>query len=273
MSTPFIKMHGLGNDFVVLDARTDAIDLTVAQRRALCDRHRGVGCDQLIVLEAADDADVTMRIHNPDGGEAEACGNASRCIALLFPGPVVIATAGGPVYADRDADGDGEGDGVSVDMGRPRFDWNVIPLARTMNTDALPLGWGALSSPAAVNVGNPHVVFFVGDADAVPLAKLGPVIERDPVFPQGVNVSVAEPVPGGLRLRVWERGAGLTQACGTAACAAAVAAIRAGHATSPVAVTLPGGPLSIEWAEGGSIRMTGPATRVFDGTIDLDALA
>lgn len=267
MPTPFIKMHGLGNDFVVLDGRARAIELTVAQRRALCDRHRGAGCDQLIVLEPASDADVTMRIHNPDGGEADACGNAARCVALLFPDPVVIATAGGPVRAER------SGDAVRVDMGAPRFDWTEIPLGRAMDTAALPLGWGALSSPAALNVGNPHVVFFVGDADAVPLAELGPVIERDPVFPQGVNVSVAQPVLGGLRLRVWERGAGLTQACGTAACAAAVAAIRAGHAASPVEVALPGGTLSIEWTEGGSIHMTGPATRVFDGTIDLEALA
>ena len=195
-----------------------------------------------------------------------ACGNAARCVALLFDGPVAIATGGGPIHAER------HGDDVRVDMGAPRFDWDAIPLSRPMDTGALPLGWGALSSPAAVNVGNPHIVFFTHGVDAVPLGQIGPVIERDAAFPQGVNVGVAQSVPDGLRLRVWERGAGLTQACGTAACAAAVVAIRSGLARSPVAVALPGGTLSIEWAEGDTIRMTGPATRVFDGTVELEAL-
>lgn len=265
--TPFRKMHGLGNDFVVFDHRAGGVTLSPVQVRAIADRHRGVGCDQLIVLEPSDSADLAMRIFNPDGVEAGACGNAARCIGALIGGPVTIETFGGLIAAEP-VDGS-----VCVDMGHPGFDWDAIPLSRPMNTAALPLGWGSLSSPAAINVGNPHVVFFVPDANAVPLGEIGPVVERDSVFPDRVNVSVAQAVAGGLTLRVWERGAGLTQACGTAACAAAVLAIRAGHATSPVRVELPGGALTIEWAEEETIRMTGPAAHVFDGAIDLDALA
>ena len=265
--TPFKKMHGLGNDFVVFDARDAPVTLTPASRRAVADRHRGIGCDQLIVLQPSTTADLAMRIFNPDGEEAGACGNAARCVGWLMDRPVTIETAGRPIKAWR-SDG-----GVVVDMGEPRFDWSAIPLARSMNTSALPLGWGPLSSPAAVNVGNPHVVFYVDDVDAVALTEWGPVIERDGVFPDGVNVSVAEVASHELRMRVWERGAGSTQACGTAACAAAVLAIRAGRLASPVQVALPGGLLTIAWAEGGAIRMAGPATHVFDGVIDLDRLA
>ena len=267
MPTPFHKMHGLGNDFVVLDGRSTPVALSPEQRGALADRHRGVGCDQLIVLEPSATSDLAMRIFNPDGEAASACGNAARCVGLLIGGIVTIETAGGTVFAEPVPGG------VRVDMGAPRFDWAEIPLARPMNTAALPLGWGPLSSPAAVNVGNPHAVFFVPDVDAVPLAELGPVIERDAAFPDRVNVSLAQVTPDGLTLRVWERGAGLTQACGTAACAAAVLAIRAGHATTPVRVHLPGGELTVDWAEGDTIRMTGPAAHVFDGTINLDALS
>lgn len=267
MPLPFVKMHGLGNDFVILDRRLEPLELTVGQRRALCDRRRGVGCDQLIVLEPAADADLTMRIYNADGGEAQACGNAARCIGDLLGRPATIATAAGTI-ATEPVPG-----GVRVDMGEPRFGWAEIPLAEPMDTAALPRAWGPLSSPAAVNVGNPHVVFFVDDAAAVPLDELGPVIERDKVFPERVNVGLAQTIDHGLTLRVWERGAGLTQACGTAACAAAVLAIRSGRSTSPVKVRLPGGELAIQWAEGSSVLMTGPATHVFSGTIELEALA
>ena len=267
MRVAFRKMHGLGNDFVVLDAREHPLELPRATRRALCERHRGVGCDQLILMERSDRADLALRIFNPDGGEAEACGNATRCVASLFDSPIAIETHGGVLTARRD-----EG-GVVVDMGEPRFDWDQIPLAFAMDTAALPLAWGGLASPMAVNVGNPHVVFFVDDAVAVPLAELGPAIETDGAFPERVNVGVAQISGAGLTLRVWERGAGLTLACGTGACAAAVAAIRTGRATSPVAVTLPGGALTVAWEPGGPIVMTGPATHVFDGTIDLEAFA
>ena len=265
--TPFHKMHGLANDFVLFDFRETPVPLSPDQRRAIADRHRGVGCDQLILLEPSTTADLAMRIFNPDGEPASACGNAARCVGLLAGAAVTIETAGGAIAAEPVAGG------VRVDMGLPRFDWDQVPLSRVMNTAALPMSWGPLSSPGAVNVGNPHAIFFVPDAAAVDLARWGPVIERDGVFPGRVNVSVAQVTDDGLTLRVWERGAGLTQACGTAACAAAVLAIRSGHCASPVRVTLPGGPLTVEWAEGGTIRMTGPAAHVFTGAIDLEALA
>lgn len=267
MHTAFLKMHGLGNDFVVLDGRERPVALSPDQRRALADRHRGIGCDQLIVLDRSDTADVAMRIYNPDGGEAEACGNATRCVATLFDRPVAIETAGGVLSASATERG------VRVEMGAPRFEWQAIPLAYPMDTAALPLAWDELDAPMAVNVGNPHVVFFVEDIDAVPLDRLGPVIATDAVFPDGVNVGVAQVTGAGLSLRVWERGAGLTQACGTGACAAGVAAIRSHRLESPVAVSLPGGTLMIEWSPGGSAVMTGPATRVFEGSVDLETLA
>ncbi|AOL94537.1 diaminopimelate epimerase [Porphyrobacter sp. LM 6] len=270
---PFIKMHGLGNDFVVLDARTSALPtMTQGVARALADRRTGIGCDQLILLEPDDTHAFRMRIFNADGGEVEACGNASRAVALLHGAPVTIATGGGPITLEPTAGG------ARVDMGAPRFEWDAIPLAYPMDTFSMPVGWpmdnGALESPMAVNVGNPHVIFLVDDADAVPLDALGPVIEHDPLFPERVNVNVASLVaPDHLRLRVWERGAGLTRACGTGACATAVAAIRRGLVQSPVRVTLPGGDLDIAWAPGGTIMMSGPAAESFRGTFDWDEYA
>lgn len=269
MRIPFIKMHGLGNDFVVLDGRSEALpDLGRHARAALADRHSGIGCDQLILLQPSDRADLLMRIFNPDGAEASACGNATRAVGLLEGRPLRIETAGGIVTARPD------GGGISVDMGAPRFDWQAIPLAYAMDTSALPVGWDALQAPAAVNVGNPHVVFFVEDADGVPLDRLGPEIEQDNLFPEGVNVNVAQ-VTGShsLKLRVWERGAGLTRACGTGACASAVAALRRRLVASPVIVNLPGGDLTIAWDGGGSVRMTGPATESFRGSFRLEDFA
>jgi len=267
--TRFRKMHGLGNDFVILDSREGAVAMDAARARAIADRRIGVGCDQVILLEPSDIADVRMRIWNADGGEVESCGNATRCVALL--GAKTIETRGGVLSAAAD------GASVTVDMGAPRFGWEEIPLAYAMDTAAMPVGWDNLETPAAVNVGNPHLVFFVEDMEAVDLARLGPRIERDPLFPQGINVNVAEVRVGGmavdgvrlngLDLRVWERGAGLTQACGTGACATAVAAIKYRNMRSPVGVRLPGGTLTIDWAPGGTIRMTGPATHVFDGEL------
>lgn len=259
----FHKMHGLGNDFVVIDARAAPIALDAARARAIADRREGIGCDQIILIEPSRGADARMRIWNADGGEVEACGNASRCVALLLGGVSTIETKGGTLrLAANDAD-------ASVDMGVPRFAWDAIPLAYAMDTARLPIAWEELGDPIAVNIGNPHIVFFVDDADAVDLARLGPLIEQDPLFPQRVNVNVATVVdPRLIRLRVWERGAGLTRACGTGACATAVAAIRAGHVRGPVTVALPGGPLEIDWAPGGSILMSGPATHVFTGEAD-----
>ena len=264
MRAAFTKMHGLGNDFVVLDTRAAPLPpVTAALARALADRRTGIGCDQLIVLEESPTADFRMRIYNSDGGEVEACGNATRAVAVLHGSPAQIETAGGVLAVQP-----GEG-GAAVDMGEPRFEWDAIPLAYAMDTSALPVGWDELEQPAAVNVGNPHAVFFVDDCDAVDLDRLGPQIERDPLFPQRVNVNVATVENRtNIRLRVWERGAGLTRACGTGACATAVAAMRRGLVESEVTVTLPGGPLLISWGEDGRITMTGPATESFRGTFD-----
>ena len=263
MKRRFRKMHGLGNDFVIFDAREAPLEMDAGRARALADRRTGIGCDQLIVLEPSDTADLRMRIWNPDGGEVESCGNASRCVASLLGGDTVIETAGGTLRASA-----GEG-GARVAMGKPRFAWDEIPLAYPMDTDRLPVGWEELEGGAALNVGNPHIVFFVEDARAVPLDRLGPMIETDPLFPERINVNVASIEEGVLRLRVWERGAGLTQACGTGACATAVAAIRRGLVRSPAVVRLPGGVLTIEWAAGQEIVMTGAATSVFEGEIEL----
>jgi diaminopimelate epimerase len=254
----FHKMHGLGNDFVILDARDGDVAMDAARARAIADRRTGVGCDQVILLEPSDVADVRMRIWNADGGEVEACGNATRCVVQLEGGSASIETKAGILTGGADG----------VDMGAPRFAWNEIPLAYAMDTAAMPVGWEDLQEGAAVNVGNPHIIFFVRDADAVDLARLGPLIEQDPLFPERVNVNVASfEGDNVIRLRVWERGAGLTLACGTGACATAVAAIRQRLVSSPVEVRLPGGALTIDWPAGGTIRMSGPATHVFTGEL------
>ncbi len=259
-------MHGLGNDFVVIDARVDAVAITLARAKAIADRRTGIGCDQLIVLEPSATADAKMRTFNIDGSEVEICGNATRAVALLLGKAATLETIGGPISVSPH---DG---GATVDMGEPRFDWDAIPLAYAMGTDAMPVGWEDLETPAAVNVGNPHVIFFVDDAAEVDLARLGPMIETDPLFPERTNVNVATITgPSSISLRVWERGTGLTRACGTGACATAVAAIRGKRVTSPVIVSLPGGDLTIAWAPGETIQMTGPATHVFTGETDWEA--
>ncbi|MEY4269007.1 MAG: hypothetical protein RLZZ58_223 [Pseudomonadota bacterium] len=263
MGDRFIKMHGLGNDFVVIDARTAPVAMTPARAHAIADRHQGIGCDQLILLEPSTAADVRMCIFNADGGEVEACGNATRCVATLLARPATIETLGGLLATSPD------GDGAAVALDAPEFDWEHIPLAMPMDTRDMPVAWDMLERPMAVNVGNPHVIFFVDNCDAVALDQIGPQIENDALFPERVNVNVATIVDTGhIRLRVWERGVGLTRACGTGACATAVAAIRSGRAASPVRVSLPGGDLTIAWAEGEAIHMTGPATRVFEGETD-----
>ena len=207
-----------------------------------------------------------MRIWNADGGEVEACGNATRCVATLLGERSTIETAGGLLEARSN------GASARIDMGAPRFGWDEIPLAWPMDTREMPVGWDGLERPFAVNVGNPHVVFFVEDAGAIDLARLGPQIETDPLFPERINVNVATVESRErLRLRTWERGAGLTRACGTGACAAAVAAIAKGLTDERVTVALPGGELVIEWSPGGSIAMTGGATLVFTGEADWSA--
>lgn len=264
----FSKMHGLGNDFVVIDARDTPVAMTAALARALADRRTGIGCDQVILVESSASADAKMRIFNPDGGEVEACGNAARCVTQLIGAQASIETAGGAIKGTSDAVG------ATLDMGEPRFDWDMIPLAYAMDTAEMPVGWEDLQHPAAVNVGNPHIVFFVDDASTIDLERLGPIIENDPLFPERVNVNIASITgPNSLTLRVWERGAGLTRACGTGACATSVVAIRRKLVAGPVTVSLPGGDLRIAWTPGGPIEMTGPAAHVFSGEIDIEAFA
>jgi len=261
---PFTKMHGLGNDFVVLDARTGGVPpVDTRLAAALADRHRGIGCDQLILIEPSATADLRMRIFNADGSEVEACGNATRAVGLLHGKPARIETLAGVLEARPD------GAGIAVDMGRPRFGWDEIPLAWAMDTLHLPVGWEDLADPVALNVGNPHVIFFVADCAAVDLARLGPLIETDPLFPERVNVNVATiESRSAIRLRVWERGAGLTLACGTGACATAIGAMRRGLVERTVTVTLPGGALTITWTDEDRILMSGPATEAFRGSFD-----
>ena len=260
----FSKMHGLGNDFIILDGRVEPVTMTPTLAKALADRHTGIGCDQLILLEPSSVADVKMRIWNHDGGEVKSCGNASRCVVALT-GAATIETGGGIVAGKAD------GENFEVTLPAPSFAWDAIPLAYPMDTGALPLAWGPLHHPMALSVGNPNLVFFVEDPKVVELQVHGPAIEHDPAFPERINVNVASVGPDGITLRTWERGAGITRACGTGASATAVAAIASKRATSPVKVTMKGGSLTIAWAPGGPISMRGAATLVFSGTIDLAA--
>lgn len=264
MSTTFIKMHGLGNDFAIFDARRKPVDMPPERVRLLADRRRGIGCDQLILLEPSDRADVFMRIFNPDGSESGACGNATRCVAALLGGSARIDTAGGLLEAAEDDAG------IAIDMGHPRFDWDAVPLAYPMDTADMPVAWDELEHPVALSMGNPHAIFFVPDCNAVPLDRLGPLIETDPLFPERVNVNVATVESRDrIRLRVWERGAGLTLACGTGACATYAAARRRGLVDPSAKVVLPGGALRISETDDGRLIMAGPATHVFRGETDL----
>lgn len=258
-------MHGLGNDFVIVDARQEPFEVSPGLARAIADRRTGIGCDQLIVLEPSDSADLRMRIWNSDGGEVESCGNATRCVVQLT-GARAIDSDGGLLQ------GENLGAEVEVAIGEPRFMWDEIPIAYPIDTRALPLAWDGLERPQALNVGNPHLVFFVDDLNSVALETLGPRIENDAAFPERININVAQIGNDGIRLRTWERGAGLTLACGTGACATAVAAIRSKRAVSPVKVTMPGGSLTIAWEQGQPVRMRGTANHVFDGELELEAL-
>lgn len=269
MRVPFVKMHGLGNDFVMLDGRVDALPAITRQlAAALADRRTGIGCDQLILLEPSASADVRMRIFNADGGEVEACGNASRAVGVLLGKPARIETLGG-VLAVSPA-----GAAVAVDMGEPRFGWEEIPLAYAMDTHTMPVAWEALNAPTAVNVGNPHAIFFVDECNAIDLDRLGPEIEHDSLFPERINVNVATVIDRArIRLRVWERGVGETRACGTGACATAVGAMRRGLADRSVTVSLPGGELAIVWGEDNRVTMTGPAVESFRGSFESNDFA
>ena len=271
------KMNGLGNDFAVLDLRTAPRALTSDEVRRIADRERGVGCDQVIGVEASPSgADAFMRIWNHDGGEVEACGNAMRCVATMLAGEanrpqVSIETVAGVLGAVVNKDAS-----VTVDMGAPRFRWDEIPLSeefadtRYIELQVGPIDDPVLHSPSVVNVGNPHCIFWVDDVDVHDLARIGPMLEHHPLFPERANISLAQLTgPDAIKLRVWERGAGLTRACGTAACATVVAAHRKRMTGRSVTVTLPGGPLRIEWRESDvHILMTGPSELEYEGVLD-----
>jgi diaminopimelate epimerase len=276
MQIPFMKMHGAGNDFVILDGRTRALGLTTARVCHLADRRLGIGCDQLISLEPGrEGADVFMRIHNPDGSEAGACGNATRCVASLIgletgQDRVVIRTISGDLPSVLHPNGL-----VTVDLGAPRLGWDQVPLAEPMDTLHLPLADGTVADPAACSMGNPHATFFVDSLASTAVATLGPRFETDDIFPDRANIGFAEIVsPERIRLRVWERGAGLTLACGSGACATLVNAARRGLTGRRAEMILDGGRLTIEWREAdGHVLMTGPAEVSFTGTMTLpDAL-
>lgn len=280
MSRPFLKMNGLGNDFVVVEAREAPFAPGAAQVRAIADRARGVGCDQLIAIDKAEggEAQARVRFWNADGEEVSACGNGTRCAAWLLMeatggDQAVIETRAGTLRAWRAGE-----HRVTVDMGPPGLDWTDIPLAEDMDTRGIELQVGpidapVLHTPGCVSMGNPHVVFFVADAEAAPVREVGPIIENHPLFPERTNVGFAEiKAPDRIRLRVWERGAGLTQACGTGACAALVAANRRGLAGRKAVLELDGGELEIEWREAdGHVLMTGPVAVEFTGELDARA--
>jgi diaminopimelate epimerase len=274
MARTFLKMNGLGNDFVVVESRTQPFTPTADEVRAIADRASGIGCDQVIAIDPSAKADAGMRIWNADGGEVEACGNATRCVGWILMqasgrDAASIETAAGVLHARK-----GEGTTVSVDMGEPGLDWTQIPLSQQSDTMRLDVAIAAaeqagLGVPGAVNMGNPHVVFFVDDALAAPVNSVGPIIEHDPLFPEAVNVGFAQiRSRDDIRLKVWERGAGQTLACGTGACAALVAAHRRGLANRRAKVEMDGGVLEIEWRESdGHVIMTGPASFDFTGTL------
>jgi diaminopimelate epimerase len=268
---PFRKMHGAGNDFVVLDRRQGRFAIDAAGAAAIADRHRGIGCDQVVVIEKplSPGTRAFVRFLNADGSEAGACGNGTRCVAALLAAEdgerrLAVETISGLLPAEMLADGR-----VSVDMGPARTGWRDIPLAREVDTLHVDLAAGPLADPVCTNMGNPHATFFVADAEAVDIARLGPELEHDRVFPERANIGVASiEDDGAIRLRVWERGAGLTLACGSGACAALVGAARRGLTGRAADVIVDGGRLHIEWRADGHVVMTGPVATSFEGVFD-----
>lgn len=269
----FTKMHGLGNDFVVIDRRKGGITLSAGQMQAIADRHRGVGYDQLVFIDppANGKADVAFRFHNQDGSESAACGNGTRCVAAAVMDEtgcdaLTIETEAGILSAERRPDGL-----FSVNMGPARTDWRDIPLSSEHDTASLPVSVGPLADPVAVSMGNPHCVFFVEDAEAIDLETYGQAIEHHSLFPERTNVEVAS-ITGKdrIRLRVWERGVGITLACGSGACATGVAANRRGVTGRNVDIAVDGGGiLTVDWRENGDVILTGPVATSFRGEIAL----
>jgi len=265
-------MHGLGNDFIIFDGREQNIDLSENDVRLLANRQTGIGCNQLIIIQKSDKAEGFLHIQNSDGSLAESCGNATRCVASLIMSQTgkksaEIDSLNGLLHCERNL---GE---VTVDMGEPRFGWLDIPLSEARNTLNLGLTVGALKNPVALNVGNPHVVFFVENAEEIDVATLGPIIEKYPLFPERVNVNVAQILnEDTIRLRVWERGAGITRACGTGACATLVAANKRGFTNKVGKIILDGGNIKVEWTKGNRIIMTGDTALSFEGEVDLNAI-
>jgi diaminopimelate epimerase len=268
-------MHGLGNDFVILDARGRDVQINEKQIIRIADRHFGVGCDQIVILRPAntDGAEVLLDMYNSDGSSLRACGNATRCVARQLMQETgrdvaLIETVSGILTAQRHAEG------VRIDMGPAYLDWKDIPLSQPADTLLLDTGIDDLPAAVAVSMGNPHVVFFVEDAEEIDLAGLGPRLEHHPLFPQRANVEFAQIIsPGMIRMRVWERGTGITKACGSGACAVLVAAVRRGLCAHRADVLLDGGVLQVEWLDNGHVIMTGPASFSFSGELSDELLA
>jgi diaminopimelate epimerase len=272
--TPFLKMHGTGNDFVLLDARARDVSMTAELAKWLSDRHFGIGCDQLLVLKKSSKAEAYMQIFNADGSEISTCGNATRCVAdfLMRESGYLQATieTGAGIRTGKRAD---NGD-VEVNMGAPRLGWQEIPLSESRNTLHLGLEVGLLSDPVAVNMGNPHAIFFVRDLAHVKMAEWGEKLEHNPLFPERANISAVQVMDANhIRMQVWERGTGITLACGSAACAAVVAGVLRDKTSRKCTVELPGGELEVEWQvlkEGnGEVLMRGPVAYVFTGEIEV----
>jgi len=272
---PFIKMQGLGNDFIIIDQRAVTPSLALLDWTKLADRRQGIGCDQVILLNRSAEADIAMRIINSDGSEVAACGNATRCVGKLLleetkRDKVSIRTSAGLLAAQKAG-----AEHIRAIMPPPQLEWQSIPMLEAGDTLQIPLLIPHVelpSVPTAVSMGNPHLVFLVEDVASVALETLGPLLEHHPLFPERTNVEFVQVIaPDYLKMRVWERGAGATQACGTGACASLVAAARRGASSRKAQVEMPGGALEIEWlpeAEGGNIAMTGDAVEVFRGTFD-----
>jgi len=263
-------MHGLGNDFVVLDARRGDVRLTSQSAKAIADRRFGIGCDQIMIIEKPrNGGDAFLAIRNSDGAVVESCGNGSRCVARVLldesgKPSLTMETLAGPIIATR-----AEGGLISIDMGPARTDWQDIPLAQATDTLHLKIGEGALQDPVAVSMGNPHAVFFVPDVIAIDLTAVGPKLEHHPLFPKRTNVEAVQVLSRThLRMRVWERGAGITLACGTGACATLVAAVRRGLSERKATITVDGGDLLIEWRNDNHVIMTGPVAETARGVID-----